>query len=55
MVLTFVLAYPISKILDFILGDDLGVIYSKEELSELVRIHSIAKSSGNKKGVIFAW
>lgn len=38
MVLTFPLAYPVSKILDCILGDEIGVIYDRERLKELVRV-----------------
>ena len=37
MVLTFPLSFPISKILDFILGEELGTNYKREELLELVK------------------
>ncbi|XP_015609989.1 metal transporter CNNM4 isoform X2 [Cephus cinctus] len=38
MVLTFPLSYPISKILDFILGEEIGNVYTRERLKELVNI-----------------
>ncbi|KAG8310765.1 Metal transporter cnnm2 [Homalodisca vitripennis] len=38
MVLTFPLAYPISKILDWALGEEIGAVYTRERLKELVKI-----------------
>lgn len=38
MVLTFPLAYPVSKILDCILGEEIGCVYDRERLKELVRV-----------------
>lgn len=38
MVLTFPLAYPVSKILDVILGEEIGAVYNRERLKELVRV-----------------
>merc|ERR1719510_2566321 len=38
MVLTFPLSFPISLILDKILGDELGTVYDKKKLIELLRI-----------------
>lgn len=38
MVLTFPLAYPVSKILDIILGEEIGNVYNRERLKELVRV-----------------
>ncbi|RKP05739.1 hypothetical protein THASP1DRAFT_4354, partial [Thamnocephalis sphaerospora] len=35
----FIIAWPISKILDWLLGKDEGVIYRRSELKELVAIH----------------
>lgn len=43
MVLTFPLAYPISKMLDWILGEEIGNVYTRERLKELVRV------SGNRR------
>uniref|UniRef100_A0A8D8YKD0 Metal transporter CNNM2 n=1 Tax=Cacopsylla melanoneura TaxID=428564 RepID=A0A8D8YKD0_9HEMI len=37
MVLTFPLAYPISKILDWVLGEEIGNVYTRERLKELVK------------------
>ncbi|GJQ83318.1 hypothetical protein Trydic_g15956 [Trypoxylus dichotomus] len=38
MVLTAPLAYPVSKILDWILGEEIGNVYNRERLKELVKI-----------------
>lgn len=40
MVLTFPLAYPISKILDWALGEEIGAVYTRERLKELVKVSS---------------
>ncbi|EFC38143.1 predicted protein [Naegleria gruberi] len=40
--LAFVIAYPISKLLDWMLGSDHGTLYKRTELKELVNIHSKA-------------
>ena len=37
MVLTFILAYPISKILDIVLGDEV-VSYDRKRLMELIKM-----------------
>lgn len=36
MILTFPLSYPTSKILDWILGEELGNVYNRERLKELL-------------------
>ncbi|XP_075221669.1 metal transporter uex isoform X2 [Lycorma delicatula] len=38
MVLTFPLAYPISKILDWVLGEEIGAVYTRERLKELIKL-----------------
>nr|XP_009861982.1 metal transporter CNNM4 isoform X2 [Ciona intestinalis] len=38
MVLTFILSYPISKILDFILGKEIGTIYNRVKLLEMLKL-----------------
>jgi len=38
MVLTFPLSYPISRILDCILGEEIGYVYNRDRLRELLRI-----------------
>lgn len=38
MLVTFPLAYPISKILDRILGAEIGTVYDKKRLIELLRV-----------------
>lgn len=37
MFLTFPIAFPLSKLLDVILGDELGQVYSREKLAELIK------------------
>ena len=38
MLLTFPLSFPISKILDFILGEELGTIYNRKQLLEMIKV-----------------
>lgn len=41
MLLTFPLSYPISKVLDWILGEEIGNVYNRERLKELVKVSCI--------------
>ncbi|CAG7815212.1 unnamed protein product [Allacma fusca] len=38
MLITFPLAYPMSKILDKILGEEIGSVYTRERLKELLKV-----------------
>uniref|UniRef100_A0A182VRG0 CNNM transmembrane domain-containing protein n=1 Tax=Anopheles minimus TaxID=112268 RepID=A0A182VRG0_9DIPT len=38
MLITFPLSYPISKVLDFLLGKEIGNFYDRERLKELVKV-----------------
>ncbi|XP_062996648.1 metal transporter CNNM4-like [Elgaria multicarinata webbii] len=38
MLLTFPLSYPISKALDYVLGKEMGTIYNREKLMEMLRL-----------------
>ncbi|CAO1387041.1 unnamed protein product [Diamesa tonsa] len=38
MVLTFPLSYPTSKVLDYLLGEEIGNFYNRERLKELVKV-----------------
>ncbi|XP_055605268.1 unextended protein-like [Uranotaenia lowii] len=38
MLITFPLSYPTSKILDYILGEEIGNFYNRERLKELVKV-----------------
>lgn len=38
MLLTFPLSYPISKMLDFVLGDEIGHVYDRERLMEYIKV-----------------
>lgn len=41
MVLTFPLSYPTSKFLDLCLGEEIGAVYNRERLKELVRVSTL--------------
>ncbi|XP_075419301.1 metal transporter CNNM4 isoform X2 [Tenrec ecaudatus] len=38
MLLTFPLSFPISKILDFVLGQEIGTVYNREKLMEMLKV-----------------
>lgn len=38
MIITFPMSYPISKLLDVLLGEEIGNVYNRERLKELVRV-----------------
>lgn len=38
MLITFPASYPISKLLDFILGEELGTIYNRKQLLEMIKV-----------------
>ncbi|XP_072213149.1 metal transporter CNNM4 isoform X1 [Excalfactoria chinensis] len=38
MLVTFPLSYPISKLLDFILGQEIGTVYNREKLVEMLKV-----------------
>lgn len=38
MIATFPLSYPISKILDRVLGEEIGNVYDRERLMEYIRV-----------------
>ncbi|KAL3276481.1 hypothetical protein HHI36_011862 [Cryptolaemus montrouzieri] len=39
MILTFPLSYPVSKFLDWLLGEEIGNYYNRERLNELVKVN----------------
>lgn len=39
MGLTFPLSYPVSKLLDVLLGEEIGNVYNRERLKELVKVN----------------
>lgn len=41
MALTCPLSYPISKLLDWLLGEEIGAVYTRERLKELVKVSSV--------------
>jgi hypothetical protein len=40
MIVLFPLVYPMGKILDCILGDEVGNTYNRKQLKKLIEIHS---------------
>ncbi|XP_034193575.1 metal transporter uex isoform X2 [Osmia lignaria lignaria] len=38
MIITFPMSYPISKLLDVLLGEEIGNVYNRERLKELVKV-----------------
>ncbi|XP_028415006.1 metal transporter CNNM2-like [Dendronephthya gigantea] len=38
MLITFPASFPISKLLDFILGEELGTIYNRKQLLEMIKV-----------------
>ncbi|XP_076989913.1 metal transporter CNNM4 [Tamandua tetradactyla] len=38
MLLTFPLSFPISKVLDFVLGQEIGTVYNREKLMEMLKV-----------------
>ena len=38
MIVTFPIAFPLSKLLDVILGDELGQVYNRKKLAELIKL-----------------
>nr|XP_060641707.1 metal transporter CNNM4-like [Anolis sagrei ordinatus] len=38
MLLTFPLSYPLSKILDYVLGKEIGTVYTREKLMEMLKL-----------------
>ena len=38
MGLTAPLAFPVSKLLDYFLGEEIGNVYNRERLKELVKV-----------------
>lgn len=41
MFITFPVSYPISLILDRILGEEIGAYYNRERLKELLRVQKL--------------
>lgn len=41
MAITFPLSYPTSKLLDVLLGEEIGNVYNRERLKELVRVSQL--------------
>jgi len=52
MILTFPLSYPISLILDRVLGEEIGNVYNRERLKELIKVR-IPTGSESQVSLIF--
>lgn len=46
----FVIAWPISKVLDWILGREVGTMYSKEQLKQLIKLQVIQEQDVDDQG-----
>jgi len=46
MWLTYIIAYPIAKLLDKVLGENHGIIYRRAELKELINYHGSSTKHG---------
>lgn len=44
MAITAPLSYPISRVLDALLGEEIGNVFNRERLKELVRVSKKKKS-----------
>mmetsp|Transcript_11259 Transcript_11259/g.27702 ORF Transcript_11259/g.27702 Transcript_11259/m.27702 type:complete len:637 (-) Transcript_11259:620-2530(-) len=49
MILTFVVAYPIAKVLDYVLEEEIGAVYNREQMMKLFEMHA-----GQKYGDLIA-
>ncbi|KAK6178074.1 hypothetical protein SNE40_012906 [Patella caerulea] len=54
MIVTFPLSFPISLILDKVLGEEIGQVYNKEKLQELIRMTADSKVLQNDEANIIA-
>ena len=45
VVLTFVVSYPTSLVLDYILGEDMGTIYSRNQLKGMLEMYANMKET----------
>jgi metal transporter CNNM len=52
MVLLWPLAYPLSKILDCILGAEVSTVYNREHLLQLIREHQKTSLKDDDHGAI---
>lgn len=54
MIVTFPLSFPISLLLDKVLGEEIGQVYNKEKLQELIRMTADSKVIQNEEANIIA-
>lgn len=54
MIITFPLSWPISKLLDFVLGEEIGNVFDREKLTEYLRItKDYAQLENEELNIIF--
>lgn len=53
MVLTFPMSFPISKMLDWALGEEIGNVYNRERLKELVKVGNEGYGTETKNAIKF--
>eukprot|EP00894_Picocystis_sp_ML_P001147 jgi/Pico_ML_1/51664/g239.t1 len=51
MLIFFPIVWPVAKILDYMLGDDIGTVYSQEELKRLITIHVENPQAAQESGL----
>ena len=49
MAITFPLSYPISKVLDLVLGEEIGQVYDRKKLMEFIRVTKDASKLENEE------
>lgn len=54
MLIFFPIVWPVAKILDHLLGEDIGTVYSQEELKRLITIHVENPQAAQESGLTHA-
>ena len=52
LIVTFPIAFPISKLLDWVLGREVGTVYQKEQLVELIRAEASAQLDEDERDIV---
>ena len=51
VIIFYPICWPISKVLDLILGRDIGQVYSKQELKHLISLHCMDNDANKESGL----
>lgn len=52
LIITFPIAFPISRVLDWALGQEVGTVYQKEQLMDLVRTEASAQLDEDERDIV---